>query len=112
MAVQETYTCERDNLFSAGCQIAEIESDSLLIPEGKQYKRGTLLTAEGAMCGDGGTVYAVLAEDIDTTEGAKEAPVYLSGEYNQAYLIAEGEVASLKTSARMAGIYFKESIPA
>lgn len=58
-------------------------------------------------------VYAVLAEDCDTTEGAKDAAVYLTGDYNENHIIvANGvSVADCKVNARKVGIFIKPGIP-
>lgn len=58
-------------------------------------------------------VYAVLAEDCDTTEGAKEAAVYLTGEFNiDAVKVNENvdDMAAVKIAARKVGIFLKKNI--
>lgn len=60
-------------------------------------------------------VYAVLAEDCDTTSGAKSAPVYLTGDFNARALhvsTADGHasVADCKVNARKVGIFIKDTI--
>lgn len=60
-------------------------------------------------------VYAVLAEDCDTTSGAKAAPVYLTGDFNARALsvsAADGHasVADCKVNARKVGIFIKDTI--
>lgn len=113
MSMQETYTTTADNLFAAS-QVMPVVSDSLNIPQGKTLKRGTLLTAAGAAVATADTdeVYAVLAEDVDTTEAAKDVAVYLTGEYNVNALIVGGEASAddFKASARKVGIFIKPSI--
>lgn len=112
MAMQETYTTTRDNLFAAS-QIMPVVNDSLLIAQvAGGLKRGALVGADGALVGASGEVYAVLAEDVDTTDGAKLAAVYLTGEFNKnALTVAEGAtVDGLKASARKVGIFLKDSI--
>lgn len=108
-----------DNLFATSTQ--HVVSDVLLIAKAGVLKRGTLLTAEGAVVkstttGDGDSavttyddVYAVLAEDVDTTEAAKEAAVYLTGEFNEKALMvaAGGKVSDFKKSARKVCIFIK-----
>lgn len=108
-----------DNLFATSTQ--HVVSDVLLIAKAGVLKRGTLLTAEGAVVkstttGDGDSavttyddVYAVLAEDVDTTEAAKEAAVYLTGEFNEKALTvaAGGKVSDFKKSARKVCIFIK-----
>lgn len=60
-------------------------------------------------------VYAVLAEDCDTTSGAKSAPVYLTGDFNaRALHVSEAyghaSVADCKANARKVGIFIKDSV--
>ena len=60
-------------------------------------------------------VYAVLAEDCDTTGGAKVAPVYLTGDFNaRALHVSEAyghaSVADCKVNARKVGIFIKDTI--
>lgn len=58
-------------------------------------------------------VYAVLAEDCDTTEGAKDAAVYLTGEFNiDAVKVNENvdDMAAVKIAARKVGIFLKKNI--
>lgn len=84
-------------------------TDALTIAAGQQLKRGSLVDASGTLCGEASEVYAVLCNDTDTTAGAAQAPVYLTGEFNVAALkVADGEAAALKASARKVGIYMKE----
>ena len=122
MAMQETFTMTRDNLFAAN-QIMPVVSDKLTIAKAGVLKRGTLLTAGGAKVsatttqGESPTttyddVYAVLAEDVDTTDNAKDAAVYLTGEFNKNALIFGGSgttIENFRASARKVGIFFKES---
>lgn len=107
----ETHTLERDNLFAAS-QITPVESDALTVAKSGELKRGTLLDASGAIVAAADAeVYAVLAEDVDTTDAAKEAPVYLTGDFNEAALIVGGSiaVADVKVSARKVGIFIKKN---
>lgn len=108
MAMQETYSVERDNLFAA-TQVMPVVADKLTIAISQTLKRGSLVTSAGALAG-AADVYAVLAHDIDTTEGAKEAAVYLTGEFNANALNASVEVASCKEAARKVGIFIKPAI--
>ena len=61
-------------------------------------------------------VYAVLAEDCDTTGGtAKKAAVYLTGDFNaRALHVSEASghasVADCKANARKVGIFIKDSV--
>ena len=112
MAMQETHELTRDNLFSA-TQIMPVVPDKMIVAQASSVlKRGTLLDASGAIIKAASTdVFAVLAENTDTTAEAKEAPVYLTGEFSEAALIAEGvAVSALKASARKVGIFIKKNI--
>lgn len=126
MALQEQHVATVENLFAS--QVFPVVSDSLQIAASQgPLKRGTLLTAEGKICHKEATgggpeqdqpvfdeVYAVLAEDVDTTSGAVVAPVYLTGEYREDALIIKTDnsatIADFKASARKAGIFFKPGI--
>lgn len=112
MSMQEHFTTTRDNLFAAS-QIMPVDADKLTIAEGATLKRGSLVTSAGALCDTGDDVYAVLAEDVDTTDAAKDAAVYLTGDFNEnALIVAEGAtVASFKVSARKVCIFIKPTIP-
>lgn len=96
-----------DNLFATSTQ--HVVSDVLLVAQSGIVKRGTLLGEDGAAVTSGKDVYAVLAEDVDTTDGAKEAAVYLTGEFNEkALAVGEGAaVADFKKSARKVCIFIK-----
>ncbi|MGN1150285.1 MAG: head decoration protein [Sutterella sp.] len=96
-----------DNLFATSTQ--HVVSDVLLIAQAGVVKRGTLLTEAGAMVKASEEVYAVLAEDVDTTEAAKEAAVYLTGEFNEKALTVDAgsAVADFKKSARKVCIFIK-----
>ena len=114
MAMQEHFECTRDNLFAAS-QIMPVDADSLQIASGQNLKRGSLVTAAGALCTTAGTdeVYAVLAEDCDATDAAKDAAVYLTGDYNENHIIVgDGATAAgFKVSARKVGIFIKPGVP-
>jgi hypothetical protein len=110
-----------DNLF--GGHIMPKVDDSLVVASGQGVlARGTLLglvTATGKAkvvsksASDGSEkVYAVLAENVDTTNGDVLAPVYLTGEFNEnALTVAEGDtVADHKASARAVGIFIKSTL--
>lgn len=113
MAMQETYSTTRDNLFAAS-QIMPVDADSLTIASGQNLKRGSLVTAAGALCADAESdeVYAVLAEDVDATDAAKDAAVYLTGDYNENHVIVGGsaKASDFKVSARKVGIFIKPGI--
>lgn len=108
MAMQETYSLEKDNLFAA-TQIMPVVADKLTVAKSGELKRGTLLTAAGAAVTAAADVYAVLAEDVDTTYAAKDAAVYLTGEFNENALIVGGSIsaADCKADARKIGIFIK-----
>ena len=82
-------------------------------------KSGSNITVSGAKLTGGidevvdTDVYAVLADDCDTTEGAKEAAVYLTGEFNiDAVKVNENvdDMAAVKIAARKVGIFLKKNI--
>lgn len=82
-------------------------------------KSGSDITVSGATLSGGvdevvdTDVYAVLAEDCDTTEGAKEAAVYLTGEFNiDAVKVNDNvdDMAVVKIAARKVGIFLKKNI--
>ena len=82
-------------------------------------KSGSDITVSGATLSGGvdevvdTDVYAVLAEDCDTTEGAKEAAVYLTGEFNIDAVKVNSNVddmAAVKIAARKVGIFLKKNI--
>lgn len=82
-------------------------------------KSGSDITVSGATLSGGvdevvdTDVYAVLAEDCDTTEGAKEAAVYLTGEFNIDAVKVNDNVdnmAAIKIAARKVGIFLKKNI--
>lgn len=116
MTMQERYSTTVDNLFAAS-QVMPVVADKLTIAQASAaLKRGTLLTAAGAAVTAAADVYAVLAEDVDTTSASKAAAVYLTGEFNENALKvgtpASGtlSVADCKTAARKIGIFIKPSI--
>lgn len=82
-------------------------------------KSGSDITVSGATLTGGVNevvdtdVYAVLAEDCDTTEGAKEAAVYLTGEFNiNAVKVNDNvdDMTAVKIAARKVGIFLKKNI--
>jgi len=110
MAIPEINVMERDNLFAS--QVMPVVSDLMTVAQTGALKRGSVLTVGGTLAGAEDEVYAVLAEDVDTTAEAVEAAVYLTGEFNiSALAVAEGAVVEdLKASARKVGIFFKKAI--
>lgn len=119
MSMQETNTMTRDNLFAA-VQIMPVVPDKMTVAQSGAMKRGTLLDASGAIVtsttsGDTTTyadVYAVLAEDVDTTSAAAVAAVYLTGEFSEDALIidTDEDIDDYKASARKVGIFVKKNI--
>ena len=111
MAMQERYETTVDNLFAAS-QIMPVVADKLNIAQAGIVKRGTLVTAAGAAVTTAADVYAVLAEDVDTTDRAVDAAVYLTGEFNENALTVGGSitVADCKAAARKLSIFIKPSI--
>lgn len=107
MTMQYSSKVEVDNLFATS--VIPVMTDVMLVAAGQELKRGALLNADGVICGAGAEVYAVLADDVNTTGGEVEAAVYLTGEFNEKALsVAEdATVADLKKSARKVSIYIK-----
>lgn len=111
MSLQETHTFTPDNLFAA-TQVMPVVADTLNIAQAGALTKGSLLSAAGALITSAADVYAVLAEDVDTTDAAKDAPVYLTGEFNENALTVGGEltVADVKAAARKVGIFIKKNV--
>ena len=99
-----------DNLFAANQELPAV-ADTLEIAAGQFLLRGSLVNKGGVLVNANYIeVYAVLARDCDTTEGAKEAPVYLTGEFNADAVKVNDNVDnmfSVCVSARKAGIFLK-----
>jgi bacterial surface protein 26-residue repeat/bacterial surface protein 26-residue repeat len=99
-----------DNLFAANQELPAV-ADSIEIAAGQFLKRGSLVNRDGVLVSASDTdVYAVLARDCDTTEGASEAPVYLTGEFNTDAVKVNDNVDNMFAvcvSARKAGIFLK-----
>ncbi len=108
MAMQEMQEMKADNLFAAS-QMMPVVADKLVVAQAGVLARGTLLGADGAVIGAGGEPFAVLAEEVDTTEAAKECAVYLTGEFNaNALIVADGaSVEDVKVAARKVCIFIK-----
>lgn len=123
----ETYEPQHDNLFAA-TQIMPIVADELMLQAGGGIlKAGTVLglitadeeavTVDSSASDGSEEPYAVLAEDTDTgaaSGNAVPAPVYLTGEFNQARMIFGGSdtYETHKAAARKVGIFFKPVVPA
>lgn len=107
MPMQFRSSVDVDNLFATS--VIPVLSDFMTIPAGQTLKRGAMVDETGTLCGATSDVFAVLADDIDTTDAEKEVAVYLTGEFNEKALsVAEGAaVADLKKSARKVSIYIK-----
>lgn len=99
-----------DNLFAANQELPAV-TDSIEIAAGQFLKRGSLVNKDGVLVSATDTaVYAVLARDCDTTDGASEAPVYLTGEFNTDAVKVNDNVDNMFAvcvSARKAGIFLK-----
>ena len=99
-----------DNLFAANQELPAV-TDSIEIAAGQFLKRGSLVNKDGVLVSATDTaVYAVLARDCDTTDGASEAPVYLTGEFNTDAVKVNDNVENMFAvcvSARKAGIFLK-----
>ena len=93
--MSETYT--PDNLIAGGFPLT---TGGMTIATGQVLPRGSVLgektaDGQGVLCdsaaADGTEAPScILAEDVDTTAGVAEAPVYLSGEFNEAALAFGG----------------------
>lgn len=107
MAMQFSSSVTVDNLFATS--VIPAMSDFMTIAAGQTLVRGALVDETGTLCGATSDVFAVVADDIDTTEGAKEVAVYLTGEFNEKALkVADGTtVGDMKKSARKVSIYIK-----
>lgn len=119
MALQqavETFT--PDNLFAA-VQLMPVIPGEITVASGEgKLTRGALLTSAGKHATKGASstdeVYAVLAEDVDATSAAVTAPVYFTGEFNEAALNFKagnsGTLEDFRVSARKVGIFFRKNI--
>lgn len=110
MAMQETHESpKKDNLFSA-TQIMPVVPDAITVTAA--VKRGTLISAAGAISTGADDVYAVVTED---TESGKIAPVALTGEFNSAALAEATGIEitdAIKQAARKIGIFIKTNLEA
>ena len=94
--MSEIYT--PDKLIAGGFPLT---TGGVTVATGQTLTRGTVLgikTATGeaapvnnALADGTEDPYCVLAQDVDTTDGATEAPVYISGEFNEAALLFGGD---------------------
>lgn len=114
---QQTYSMSYDKLVAAG-NLA-IETGAETIAAGQKLVRGTLLgrvDTDGTMkmvnktAADGSqTLYAILAQDIDTTTAANVAAVFYVGNFNtDAMTVPAGEKAvDYKAQGRKIGLIFR-----
>lgn len=119
----ETYNYPADNLFVTSNVPVESEEMTILTGQGT-LTRGSVVgkitaSEKGKLVDDAQTdgsqnVYAILAEDVDTSDGDVQAVVYLSGAYNVNSLTFGGDDTwqDHKDYARTLSIYFKEAVPA
>lgn len=97
----------------------EMPTSTETIKKGAPYHRGQVLgylqaenkcvAVDKKAADSSKSVYAVLAEDIDATDGDVIAAVYYAGEFNSKSVIFvdDNTVADHKLSARQVGIFFK-----
>lgn len=124
MSLQSSETFERDNLFAGGVQPVNAKSVTLAADQGVLV-RGTVLgkvTSTGncvvvdsaleATAAGSGVVYAVLAEDTDTTGAVVPAPSYITGDFNERELVFGGTdtADTHRDAAQKIGIYFRDTI--
>ena len=106
-----------DNLINGLTPGAEVSHVQLAAGQGI-LKRDTLLaTADGGMkmiaAATTGKANAVLAEDIDTTDGAVYGVAYRTGHFNaNALIVADGYeiTAADKEALRVAGILISDAV--
>lgn len=98
------------------------ETATVTVGAGQDLSRGAIL-GEGAgseyFLTDDGTAAdgrddpkAILAEDVDTNGGAKEAPVYLTGPFNRAVVSVDPSttVAAQEPALRDRSIFLKDTV--
>ena len=102
-----------DNLLAANQELPAV-ADTLEIAAGQFLLRGSLVNKDGVLVNANDMeVYAVLARACDTTDGAKEAPVYLTGEFNTDAVKMNENVDNkfaVCVAARHAGIFLKPHV--
>lgn len=110
MAMQYSSSVTVDNLYSTR-NVPEVRG-IMAVAAGQELKRGALLDESGVLCAAGSEVYAVLLDDVTTTDAAVDAAVSFWGEFNEKALsVAEGAtVEELKKSARKVGIFIKPTM--
>ncbi len=114
MGYPEITQMQYDNLFAS--QVMPVVADVMTVAKSGALKRGSVLTEDGKLVSKTESAvddaYAILAEDVDATDAAVKAAVYLTGEFNvDALSFGTGVTAAdVKASARKVGIFFKQSI--
>lgn len=124
--VEKNESFTYDNLFS-GTQVQPVVAGKGVIASGQGVlTRGTVLgqltanskcvIVDSAAATDDGsrTIYAILAETVDATSADAKAPLYFTGEYNEAALTFGGtdDADTHRRAARNIGIFFKTNISA
>lgn len=128
MALQNSESITRDNLFSAANQVLPVVSMKVTVASGEgKLARGTVLAASNSApdsgnlkilgksvtVGETTTVYGapvcVLAEDIDATSAAVDCVGLCTGEFNAAKLIVAtgAQLSSYVYALSRAGIFAK-----
>ena len=110
-------SAEFENLFNSHHPIAEVFHVELAAGQGV-LERGTLLaTADGGMvmisAATTGKANAVLAETVDTTDGAVNGIAYRTGHFNaNGLIVADGYeiTAADKEALRVAGILVSDAV--
>ena len=122
MAKYPEVTTFKPDLLMAGGNMPT-EYDGAIIAKGNKYKRGTMLgkiTATGecvitdATAKDGSEqLFAILTEDVDTTEATVSANVLYTGNVNAGALIVKtGETPiQYKDQGRKIGLFIRKAQP-
>ncbi|MBE0470505.1 MAG: head decoration protein [Methyloprofundus sp.] len=121
--VKEETSFTPDDLFAGHVQ--PVVADSEIVVSGAGVlARGTVLgkittggklkTVDSAAVDGSQGIYAVLAESVDATSADVTAPVYYTGEFNEAKLVFGGTdtADTHRTAARNIGIFFKSAVTA
>ena len=114
LAEGEVTASQSNGILTVTAVVGGVEGNEISLSQdgGEVVLSGRNLSGgEESSCDTG--VYAVLAEDCDTTEGAKDAAVYLTGEFNiDAVKVNENvdDMAAIKIAARKVGIFLKKNI--
>lgn len=98
------------------------ETDTVTVASGQDLSRGAILgegsggeyylTDDGTAADGRDDPKAILAEDVDTSGGAKEAPVYLTGTFNRAVVTVDASttVAAKEDALRDRSIFLKDTV--